>query len=38
MLIGRFDFAKKIFQKVLGSMSTAMNDIQSELLLQKLLS
>ena len=33
MLIGRFDFAKKIFQKVLGSMSTAMNDIQSELLL-----
>jgi hypothetical protein len=32
MLIGRFDFAKKIFQKALGSISTAMNDIQSELL------
>jgi DNA-binding MarR family transcriptional regulator len=32
MLIGRFDFAKKKFQKALGSISTAMNDIQSELL------
>lgn len=32
MLIGRFAFAKNIFQKALESTSTVMNDIQSELL------